>query len=1066
MANVAETRVRITLTDAMSGPLRNIQGQLVNTNTAAASLERTFKDYASIGAGIMAGATGIYSLADKAGEIFGKGAAFAKNMETNTVGMAGILSSMTQINGKALDWNDAMQISSGIIKQLNDDALIAAGTSEELVETFRALLGPGLGAGMTIEQVQKFTTVGVNAVKSLGLEGRQLVQELRDLVQGGIQPASSTLATALGLRDKDIKAAKASSEGLYAFLMKRIEGFQMAAEATPKTLAGIQSQISEGLTRGISVGIQPLMDEYKDVLLGIKGGLISMDGEGNLSISENFAANLRTASEHVVNMWHGFENIAGVIKPVIVPAVGAVGDGLAFVMDNVDKIALGFGAWAVGSTVVDIYKLKTGIDGAYSAQTMLGQAVSKTTDFWNTSKSAAEIAVRSEMLAAENAATVVVQANNKIAASEREKAAVVKAVETLTKSGHTQLANRLGSLKEYYQQLGASAEQAGKMQYQAAKQAAKGNADLTAQIIRTQESHLWAANAAAEHGAKMQHLRNIALGAGSALGALSGTVLMLTDDTNSLTYSIANTGLAVSSGITAIGLLIEQLGNLATAYQSVATAAAGAGLLKATAIGAAGGLAIGAGVGLAAAGAYAAANDLSIDDMWKRWTYGKDDYDKEANAKAQEFAESLEKIEQQRKVKEAMSKAQELKNKFPSGTTADASQQAAKSAKKQEDAAKKAKYRFEKSAGEIAELSANLDRQILENTGSTFEISMAKLSEDVEKMKTKVKTAMAMGVDVSSVIGKGWEDKESKLAQFVAEEKKRINREKILDLHQQEMDYIDALEGTRLISAQRADELRAEEVAKHKEALDQLLADESLTNEQRLQLQQEYADAVAALDQARRTDWQASWDSFVDYIKNTQFDQLETLKGGWDEITGTITNFGQNMLTEQKSFSERCKDLYNDLANSIMNTMMKVIMQGLVMKSIMGSFGLGGGGATISSGVTTSMDKYLDLGYRGYANGGHALGWSLVGERGPELVNFEQPGRVYNAEQTARALKGSGSPENMKIVIENKSGTPVKATSASSSFNGKEYVLSVVVDAVATKEGGITDILKGAVGNY
>ena len=39
MANVAETRVRITLTDAMSGPLRNIQGQLVNTNTAAASLE-------------------------------------------------------------------------------------------------------------------------------------------------------------------------------------------------------------------------------------------------------------------------------------------------------------------------------------------------------------------------------------------------------------------------------------------------------------------------------------------------------------------------------------------------------------------------------------------------------------------------------------------------------------------------------------------------------------------------------------------------------------------------------------------------------------------------------------------------------------------------------------------------------------------------------------------------------------------------------------------------------------------------------------------------------------------
>ena len=1062
MANVAETRVRITLTDAMSGPLRNIQGQLVNTNTAADSLKRTFKDYASIGAGIMAGATGIYSLADKAGEIFGKGAAFAKNMETNTVGMAGILSSMTQINGKALEWNDAMQISSGIIKQLNDDALKTAATSEELVETFRALLGPGLGAGMTIEQVQKFTTVGVNAVKSLGLEGRQLVQELRDLVQGGIQPASSTLATALGLRDKDIKAAKASSEGLYAFLMKRIEGFQMAAEATPKTLAGIQSQISEGLTRGISVGIQPLMDEYKDVLLGIKGALTSLDGEGNLGISENFAANLRTASEHVVNMWHGFENIAGVVKPVIVPAIGAVGDGLAFAMDNVDKIALGFGAWAVGSTVVDIYKLKTGIDGAYSAQTMLGQAISKTTDFWYASKNAAEVAARGEMLAAENAAKVVVLANNKKTAAAREQAVIEKGVRTLEKSGHTQLANRLNVLRERYQIMGASAEQAGKLQYQAAKQAAKGQADLVAKIIQAQESHIVAARSAAEHGAKMQYLRNMALGAGGALGTLSATVMMLTDDTNSLAYSIANTGLAVSSGITAIGLLIEQLGNLATAYQSVATAAAGAGLLKATAIGAAGGLAIGAGVGLGAAGIYAATHGLSTEDMWKRWTYGKEDYDKEANAKAKEFAESLERIEQQSKVKEAIEKAKALENKFPSGTAADASQQTAKSAKKQEDAAKKAKYRFEKSAGEIAELSANLDRQILENTGSTFEISMAKLSEDVEKMKTKVKTAMAMGVDVSSVIGKGWEDKESKLAQFVAEEEKRINREKILNLHQQEMDYIDALEGTRLISAQRADELRAEEVAKHKEALNQLLADESLTNEQRLQLQQEYADAVAAMDQARRADWQASWGSFVDYIKNTQFDQLETLKGGWDDITSSITNFGQNMLTEQKSFSERCKDLYKDLANSIMNTMMKVIMQGLVMKSIMGIFGLGGAGKGISSGITSDLDHLFNA--KPYASGGYAQGWALVGERGPELVNFEQPGRVYNSEQTAKALKGGGNG-NVKVVIENRTSQPVKASNANVSFDPKEMILTVVVDAITNNDGGFQNILKGAVMN-
>ncbi len=92
-----------------------------------------------------------------------------------------------------------------------------AATSEELVNTFRALLGPGLGAGMDVDQIIQLTTTGVNAVKSLGLDGTQLVQELRDLVQGGIQPASSTLATALGLTDKDIEAAKSSSQGLFNF---------------------------------------------------------------------------------------------------------------------------------------------------------------------------------------------------------------------------------------------------------------------------------------------------------------------------------------------------------------------------------------------------------------------------------------------------------------------------------------------------------------------------------------------------------------------------------------------------------------------------------------------------------------------------------------------------------------------------------------------------------------------------------------------------------------------------------------------------------------------------------
>jgi hypothetical protein len=45
-----------------------------------------------------------------------------------------------------------------------------------------------------------------------------------------------------------------------------------------------------------------------------------------------------------------------------------------------------------------------------------------------------------------------------------------------------------------------------------------------------------------------------------------------------------------------------------------------------------------------------------------------------------------------------------------------------------------------------------------------------------------------------------------------------------------------------------------------------------------------------------------------------------------------------------------------------------------------------------------------------YASGGLASpGWALVGERGPEMVNFSAPAQVYTASQTAGMFTGSNS---------------------------------------------------------
>lgn len=197
-------------------------------------------------------AMGIYAVFQSIKEIttlvFGSGFDFSRNMETTQLGMAGIIKSMVLMDGKAVDFNTAMALSSDIMKKLQQDALATSASTEELANAYRAILAPGVNAGMSLDQIRQLTVVGVNALKSLNVPAQQTVQELRDLVQGGITAASSTLATALGLTDKDIDEAKNSSEGLFKFLMDRMNGFTETSKKYPETMTGSIDQLKESWT--------------------------------------------------------------------------------------------------------------------------------------------------------------------------------------------------------------------------------------------------------------------------------------------------------------------------------------------------------------------------------------------------------------------------------------------------------------------------------------------------------------------------------------------------------------------------------------------------------------------------------------------------------------------------------------------------------------------------------------------------------------------------------------------------------------------------------------------------
>lgn len=1048
---VAETKVKISLIDAMSKNLQSIYGEMNKLDNAAERMKTSFSSAFTAGAGIAAGMVGINSITDALGTAAQKAWDFSMNMETNRIGMAGILSSMTQLNGEALQWNDALAISANLIERMNTEALRTAATSEELVTTFRALLGPGLGAGMSIDQIQQLTTVGVNAVKSIGLDGRQLVQELRDLVQGGIQPASSTLATALGLTDADIKAAKNSSEGLFKFLMDRLQGFERASLETPKTLKGLMDQVDEAITRTGSIGMEPLQNRYKEFLQEISDALIAPD---SFELNPAAIASVREFSQEVADVASDLADIGQVTGVVVVPALKLGAEYLGVAADNTKLIAAGFAVWKGGQIASDLYNVATATNTAYQAQTLLGQAVQKVNSFYDTGRNSARLRCQEEMQAAQQAASIVLQEEGRKQQAIKQTETVENAAARLTKQGNTELAQQLLNAQNAYKRLGLSAEEAGRLQYQAAKQAVKGQTEVTAKILQTQEAHLKAAQAANVQATGARNLTD-KLGAAAAAGSiLTGTIASMSDETDGWINEAADAAFQISILITAVDTLSRSFGALKIASMGV----------------------IGGAVAVAAGAGYALYDQVQnynknashvtgyrINEHGQpEYTYDYDpsavDYSAQKNAERRRQAGTYPTMSNEKSVDDII-KELTINQR---ATDLSGVKNAAKTA---EAEAKKLQQRYEKYRNQLLESEKDLETKITELTGSTFDVASAELAEEMQKVQSRITNAEVAGVSKEEI------DKVKELAAAYQQLKEAQNaRENVTDMHNLRMETWQAEYEAGQMYAAQLSALQETELQTYMAYLQGELQNTQLTEQEKLRLRQEYASAYTALQEAQAQNSNAIWDNALEHLKNTQLSQLETLNSGVDSMIGTLTNFGQNMLTEQKSFTERMKDLYSDLANSILNMMMKVIMQGLVMKSIMGIFGMGGGGGTISTPNFGSADLGLSIGgvqVPGFAKGGYAQGGlTLVGEEGPELLDLATPGRIYNAEQTAQALRMSGGAgygsgiENVKVEIRNESNQQMQVTNSAAQVNGRDMIISIVIGAIARNEQGSQDMIR------
>ena len=191
-------------------------------------------------------------------------------------------------------------------------------------------------------------------------------------------------------------------------------------------------------------------------------------------------------------------------------------------------------------------------------------------------------------------------------------------------------------------------------------------------------------------------------------------------------------------------------------------------------------------------------------------------------------------------------------------------------------------------------------------------------------------------------------------------------------------------------------------------------------------------------------------------------------------INSAWTNNLEAMATGTKSFSKGLISIFKDMTNSIIKMMVNLSFQQYLQPKLqslfgrvaggIGAIGVGHGNVSSFSGGGSFRAAFTGNSMGKFASGGIApAGMTLVGENGPELLQFNASHRIYNASQTRKML-GGNQGNNVTVNIINQSGQALESEQQSSRFDGENYIIDVMVKAVTNNKGGARDAIKAAAG--
>lgn len=363
-----------------------------------------------------------------------------------------------------------------------------------------------------------------------------------------------------------------------------------------------------------------------------------------------------------------------------------------------------------------------------------------------------------------------------------------------------------------------------------------------------------------------------------------------------------------------------------------------------------------------------------------------------------------------------------------------------------------------------------------------LEIINLKYKEQEAQSKDKKK-------DIYKAIA-GDESKPGEKARAEAEAEKAINAEILNDerkknqeireledtQHSERMTHLENEAYMNKSYAAELTSLKSEELQSYIEMKQKELDTASLSASERLSIEKDLVAAQKELDAERQKSMKGGWQSLKDEIRNYEADAGAAMKEGWDGVQSAFTEFGQNMITEHQSLTTRLKNMWKNMANSILNSLMKIAMQKTLQNLIMAIGGNkkanGGevkaaadGGYIVGPGTSTSDSIPTWL-----SNGEYVINAAVVKKVGVGFLDslnngyvkhFASGGYVGAAAKPSIKAESTGG---VQIIIENNTGTPMKATSKQENDGNRQItkiILSTVQDAIVSNEGHMRELIAG-----